>query len=226
MERYTDAVVGEFKKFYADGAVREFKGNTFLCHIPNGSPFFRFAAWAQAEMALASCFYKYAFLPPESFHMTVYEGVCDQVRRPDNWVKTLPLDTPLHEATSYFFSKIPQLQKPRGFLMKVKEAVVTSGMQFILEPANSSTCDDLEKFRAVTAEVTGMVNHNAEGYRFHCSLAYLLQELSPQEAEEASAVLHKINTRLGAPFDQIFLGPVEFCYFSDMFRFSPLSVLK
>ncbi|ELV05669.1 DUF1868 domain-containing protein [Brachyspira hampsonii] len=42
MEKFTSCVTGEFKKFYPDGNARPFKGNTFICHIPQNSNFFRF----------------------------------------------------------------------------------------------------------------------------------------------------------------------------------------
>lgn len=222
MQKYTEAVIGEFKKFNPDGTTCSFPGNTFLCHIPSKSSFYRFAVWAQAEMGLASCWHKFGFLPSSSFHMTVFEGACDHVRKASNWTSALPLDTPLDDVTRHFLSKIPESYKPNGFMMRAKAVAVNGGMQFLLEPANKKTAEDLVKFRSVIKEATGMVNHNEEGYHFHCSLSYVLQEMSSKDKEETGAIIDKINNRLQKPYNEIQLGPVEFCLFKNMEHFTPV----
>ncbi|ELV05670.1 hypothetical protein H263_08849 [Brachyspira hampsonii 30599] len=35
--------------------------------------------------------------------MTIFEGVCDDVRMENNWVKNMPLDTPFSDMMTYFF---------------------------------------------------------------------------------------------------------------------------
>ena len=77
MEKFTSCVTGEFKKFYPDGNARTFKGNTFICHVPKNSSFFRFANYSSGELSISDFHNKLALLPSDSYHMTIFEGICD-----------------------------------------------------------------------------------------------------------------------------------------------------
>lgn len=229
MENFTSCVTGDFKKFYADGTVKTFSGNTFICHIPKMSNFWRFASFSQAKVGLVDFYNKMVMLPPDSFHMTVFEGVCEEVRKENNWVKSFPLDTPLYKMTSYFFNKISKLYKPEGLKMRAKKIVADKnyeGVQFILEPLNKEEENKILKFRSIFKDVTGMVNHHENGYKFHCALSYIYINLTYKEKDILEKVFKDINKALTKKYSLIELGPIEYCYFENMFRFSTLAVLE
>lgn len=225
MERYCDCVNGEFRKFTPDGAPVLFPGNTFLCHIPKGS-FWRYARYAQCQTEPLSFAHKFALLPPSSFHMTVGEGVCDLVRRKDNWISSLPLDASLSEATTYLFSQLDKLPKSDGLRVRVKEFRLHGGIQVHVEPADQESAQYLNDFRSCLFDCIGMNNLNAPQYQFHISLSYLLIELTEKEKKELDQVTTRINNELFCRDSIISLDAVEFCYFNDMFYFATLAKLK
>ena len=229
MENFTSCVTGEFKKFYPDGNARTFKGNTFICHIPKDSSFFRFANYSAGELSILDFHNKLALLPKDSYHMTIFEGICDDVRIENNWVKNMPLDTPFTDMMAYFFNSIPKLYKPEGFTMNAKKLRVQDnfeGIQFLMEPYNLEEEKKLKRFRKVIKDVTGMVNHNEENYEFHVSISYIIMEFTDSEKESIFNKLEMINKRLTSDFNKVSLGPVEYCYFDNMLKYFTISILK
>ena len=89
-------------KFYEDGTVRQFPGNTIICFADPQSQAFQEAEWAQQQLLRESYADKFAILPPSSFHMTVLDLICDQVRETEKWSSHLSLDAPLEEVDQHF----------------------------------------------------------------------------------------------------------------------------
>ena len=222
MNNYLDCVVGEFKKFLPNGDPLLFPGNTFLCHLPKGE-FWRFARYVQTQTDITSFAHKFALLPPSSFHMTVYEGICDQVRRQDNWVEGLPLDAPLYQITEYFSSRVSKLPKANSIRMKVVKCTLKGGIMFHVVPFDEETKTYLKNFRNCMQNEMKMKNLNADKYEFHISLAYNLITLTSEEKEELQVILDRINKMIQERDFMIEFGAVEFCYFNDMFHFATLS---
>ncbi len=223
---YLSCVTGEFKKFFPNGEPRTFPGNTFLCHVPKGD-FWRFARYVQAQTEVTSFAHKYALLPPSSFHMTVYEGICDQVRRPENWVEGISLEAPLYQITDYFFSQLHLLPRKNNIYIKVvKYFAHNGGISFTVEPYDEATKEYLTLFRSTMHDTLKMNNLNAEGYRFHVSLAYNLIELTPQEQQELQKIEQHVNQLLEEREYVINFGAIELCHFNDMFHFATLSKLE
>lgn len=60
-------------KFATDGSVQVWPGNTFVCHVQTGASLDALRA-LQEEVKLSRFARLFAFLPPSSFHMTVFQG--------------------------------------------------------------------------------------------------------------------------------------------------------
>jgi hypothetical protein len=111
------------RKFAADGRVLPFPGNTFICPIapsnPATAPLRAFRAALEAEPYA----HKFAFTPPSSYHMTVFEGVVDQVRKPGFWPADLDPDAPLADCNRLFLRKLAafNLEDLPRFRMAVME---------------------------------------------------------------------------------------------------------
>ncbi|MGL4676581.1 MAG: DUF1868 domain-containing protein [Brevinema sp.] len=225
MEQYLDCVNGEFRKFNPIGEPTFFPGNTFLCHVPKNN-FWRFCRYVQSQTDNTDFSHKFAPLPASSFHMTVCEGVCDKVRRKDNWVDSISLDASLYEVTQYIFSHLELFPTTTQIRMAVKKIALKGGIFFIVEPANKVTEEYLRDFRSFIFNKLKINNLYSNGYEFHISLAYNLISLTAQEQTDLEDIFTKINNILDERNYIIEFGAVEFCYFNDMFHFATLAKIE
>lgn len=126
--------LGVPSKFDPDGNVQPFAGNTIVAHLPPSDKLYNSLLSLHAKLAASSLAHLFALLPPPSWHMTVFEGVCDQVRMPGLWYvffvfldhqhsdwlgdesgatltvlnrpSDLPLNAPLEQVTAHFAEKL------------------------------------------------------------------------------------------------------------------------
>ena len=214
MTVYTKAVG---TKFHADGSLRRFPGNTIVCHTAHLEPLQSHLVWVQSEYKkLSFANSKLAFLPPSSFHMTFFELLCDEVRRPELWSSKLALDAPLEETDRFFAQVLRGFDFPQEIHMRVDDLHVST---IRLRPKSEEHEAYLRAKRDELAEITGVRQPNHDRYGFHISLAYLLIQLTPEEKDEFEAfrrrLLPLVQERLG-----IFaLEKPEYVLFQDMGAF-------
>src|SRR5450830_1283731 len=77
-------------KFTADGQVRHFPGNTIICHIDKNSEAFRALLDINVLLERSNLLKRIVPVPPASYHMTVFAGLVDEVRKPGYWPDDLP----------------------------------------------------------------------------------------------------------------------------------------
>lgn len=215
-------------KFHEDGSVRHFPGNTFICHVNPTLDLIGELTWAQEQLKAMKCGYKFAYLPISSMHMTIFEGVCDQVRLTEKWTSKLPLEAPIEQTTDFFASAIDSLGTHAGFEM-VFDYVYNcpvGGSAVRIKPANTATAAALANCRNQLRETTGIDMPDFDSYHFHITLSYRVIELEEHEKEELKATTDTIAERLSTTFGLLKHGPVEFCTFENMFKFTPLKTLS
>jgi hypothetical protein len=212
------AAVG--RKFAAGGAVLPTRGNTFLAHVDRASPAHAALTRAQAHLAAGPQADAFAFLPPASFHMTVFQGVIETERRADRWPGHLPLDARIDDVTADFRHRIAGLALPGAFDIRVRG--VFAGFSVAVEGAGADAEAALRDARDALSERLNLRVPDHATYAFHITLGYLLRWLAPAEAQAAVARSHEAAADLP---ETIRLGPVEFCAFEDMTRFDPLPPL-
>ena len=215
------------RKFTPDGRIRAFAGNTVICHLPQQGPGSRaFDGFLDVYRDLATRRFaqKMALLPTSSYHMTIFSGANDQNRQPGAWPAAVPLDAPMGACDRWIAERLRGFPLKTGLpiRMKVSDAApqpAAGSIQIRLEPADAGEERKLRGLRDRLAEALTIraVDHHA--YKFHVSLAYLIQWLTPEEeanyVEAYSAWLDLL--REAAPI--IELGAPEFCTFRDMFAF-------
>lgn len=223
--KYAPAVGVKFEK---NGQVKEFKGNTFLCHIStNETKLLAEIKWAQDQLKAMDCAYKFAFLPITSMHMTVFEGVCDTIRQQPLWTNKLSLDTPLSTVSDMFIDALASLPRLGDFEMGFHSIYncPIGGSAIRIKPATAASNDSLWQCRTLLSQTTGIKHPNHDDYHFHISLSYRIIELDDKDKEEILVITDKVAERLTTTFGRFTHGPVEFCHFNDMFKYSPLVIL-
>ncbi|MBM7067404.1 DUF1868 domain-containing protein [Actibacterium sp. 188UL27-1] len=211
------------QKFTPDGAVLPCPGNTTLAHIDPASP--AHAALVRAQRALQAGPHAnaFTFLPPASFHMTVFEGVIETTRLPDAWPRHLPTDTAIPDVTNDMLPRLQAVTVPQRLILRPTQ--IFGGFGVTLTGATEGDEAILRATRDIIADAVAIHRPSHGTYRFHITLGYLLRWLTPEEAAAVIALSADTFLALQADISTLTLGPIEFCTFKDMHHFEPLAYL-
>lgn len=210
--KYTSAVG---TKFHPDGSLRYFPGNTIVS-MTLDEPTYSELVWAQDEFKRLPFASKFSFLPPSSFHMTVFELLCDQVREPAYWSNLIPLDAPLEETDTVFRTLLEDVNFPDRIEMQPIGPGLGLSILIRLRPANDANADLLQAFRDAVADKAGVRFPNHDSYRYHITLAYNIEHLSEEEKAAFELVAQQVNDRIQTTLSTIVLKGPKFVKFHDM----------
>lgn len=216
---YADRNIG--KKFNADGTVRRFPGNTIISPVHQDCalfPHFLHIRQLLQNSPAAPCV---TLLPLSSIHMTVIEGVCDQVRLPDHWTSLLPLDCPLSETDALFEARFAGLPPLGPVALRMTHVVFTGAILLRMEPVTQADADRLRRYRNDASAALGLRFPNHDRYRFHITLGYFTKEPTPQEEQALHAFLEQADRYIAQHEIRLQAAPPQLTFFDDMFRFVP-----
>lgn len=214
------------KKFYEDGRVRTYPGNTVVADVTPECSAYGAMTHLRDMVADAGMEEYVILLPSDSYHMTVISGLNDQLRVDTNWPANLPKTTPMDQVDDYVSSAVNRVGLPGPARMKFdKIAFGATCMIVQLLAADESQERILRDFRERVAEEVGVKLPGHDQYRFHISLGYTL--IVPEgEAAERMA-------KLQAQMDEYIAGQPEFttgapymAYFNDMMNYSPVRLQR
>jgi hypothetical protein len=214
-------------KFEADGSARRFPGNTIIRHVDPGSALMAALTMAHEEFRRVDDGRRLALLPPSSYHMTIFEGVCDQVRTAARWPVDTPADLALDELTARFRATLAELRHGCAlpFRLRAVPPIAKWGpLVLALEPADDAENRKLRGLRNRLADALRLRTPDHEDYAFHITLAYAVDW--PDEALDAA--LREAYARLADQANQdggVSFGAPEFCVFDDMTEFRRLLLL-
>ncbi|KAJ7210684.1 RNA ligase/cyclic nucleotide phosphodiesterase [Mycena haematopus] len=198
-------------KFDPEGNVQRYPGNTIICHLSPSSELHKSLLELQDKLKSSHFSHLYALLPPSSWHMTIFEGVCE-VHQPGRWPDDLPDDASLAELSSFDL----QCDPPYHLTVIEFRPLSTAGIGVHIEPSTPEENARLRHLRDQLSKLLHIRTKDHETYVFHLSVAYMLRfELMNLLADHFK----------GMP-KQFELGPPEFCAFEDMFTFNRLVYLK
>lgn len=206
-------------KFNQDGSVRYYPGNTIISFIQHQSPVFDELVKIRSDLQkcpAGSCF---TFLPDSSLHMTVFEGVCFDVRIPEFWFRFLPLDVSMDEADRFIEARFSEVPAIRNVCMRTDGIVTGFGYGVSLMPDSPEDLFRIREYRDALSESTGIRFPNHEEYRFHISLCYGIND--PDERQnrvldqfekdaEAYIKTHPVRFEIASP---------SVTFFRNMFSF-------
>ncbi|KAH0489691.1 hypothetical protein TgHK011_010109 [Trichoderma gracile] len=207
------------EKFDTNGNVLPFPGNTIISHLPQDSHLYKALLPIHEKLQQSRFTKSYALLPPTSWHMTIFEGVCDQRRKPGIWPNDLPLDAPLQRCHDLFHEKLSDFDlriKPPLKMAVTGIIMSKAGIRLDLRPIDAAEEKRLRGFRDRLSELLQIRAKGHESYVFHLALAYRVVPISKNDGEELAALLQECYNKIPHEFE---LGIPEFCYFDDMFAF-------
>lgn len=215
-------------KFYPDGRVRPFPGNTILCHLPQQGP--RSEAF-DALLDIYRAARDHAFLenasllPPSSYHMTVFEGVTEATRRrPDAWPAGVPPTASLEDCDKIIAQRLKAFRLDTALPLRMAvdvDAITPSGGAIVipLKPVDVAEALKLRDLRRRLSSAVGIGVGDPDTYRFHISLAYWIRALTTRQEAEYDKAHRLWRASLARAAPVIELGAPEYCLFDDMFAF-------
>lgn len=208
--------VGE--KFHADGSVRAYPGSTIICFADPESAIYQAGVSVQTALSEQAFGYKFALLPPSSFHMTVFSLILDAQRVLPLWSAFLPVDTPLAQMDDFFMERVATVVPPDNFRMCLTY-IGGKGLSFRLSPADEDTYRALHDYRGRIAAATGVRYPDHDTYEFHLTLAYNLITLSDDENRAFAEWKLNLGEALRCDIGVFDTGTPQLTFFDDMFAF-------
>lgn len=206
-------------KFAPDGAVQPFAGNTILCHIDPASDAHAALAELQNALKAGPLAGAFAFLPPSSLHMTVFEGIAPV----GPWPEGVPASTPRNDVSRTLEARLDGLTLPQG--ARIAASNLHAAHSVTVAGADAAEEAALRRTRSLLREATGIRPAGFDDYVFHITLAYRLRWFAQDEARDLLARSDAAFQEAALRLSSIALGPPEFCDFETMHHFEPRRLL-
>jgi hypothetical protein len=208
-------------KFSPEGKALPFPGNTLLMHLAPTSALYTYLLQLHEALRTSSLAHLYTLLPPPSWHMTVLEGVCDQVRDADHWPRGLAQNAPLDEITEEFTRRLSDFKlegEGPPYLMRINGMdPLEVGIGVHLEARTQDEERRIRRLRDRLAERLKLTMPNHDNYGLHISIAYLLRRLTEEQERELKELVSRVLEAGPREFE---LGSPECCTFGDMLQFN------
>jgi len=208
------------RKFYEDGRVRRYPGNTVVADIRPGCSAYSVMLQLRQMLQTSDLADYFILLPEDSYHMTVIRGLNDQMRTEACWPACLPMDVPMESVDDHVSAAIARVGLPGPLNMRF-DAVRAGASCFVvlLVPADEEEAQRLHDFRERAAAEIGIKLPGHDGYRFHISLGYT--RIVPEGAAQAQLeVLKEQMNALLCMQPAFATGTPYMAYFENMYAFS------
>lgn len=215
------------RKFYPDGRVKRFDGNTIICHLDQQGPnatFFNVLLDIYRETPRHTFMRKVTLLPPSSYHMTIFGGANDPDRRPGLWPSDLPLDMPMQACTEALGARLRAVQfgfdQPFRMKVDVREPKADERPLTIrLLPFDDAEERRLRNLRNQLSDILKIRAPRHDEYSFHITMGYLIHWLNSAEQISFRQSLKTWREAVAEACPVIKLGAPEYCVLKDMFAF-------
>lgn len=215
------------RKFYPDGRVHPFRGNTVVCHLDQQGPnsdFFYALLDIYRQLPAQRFWHKITPLPPSSYHMTIFGGANDPDRKPEIWPRDIPLDTPIDECSRILGDRLKAaaIGTVAPLRLRIDETPMVQGelpMTIRLLPIDDAENKRLRDLRDRLSDIFGIRSPNHDRYRFHVTLAYLIRHLARAEQKAFEEAYAHHHADLAKRFPVVEIGQPEYCLMDDMFAF-------
>lgn len=204
------------RKFHDDGTPRVFPGCTWVSALDGDSGLSK--ALKNLQSVLRQEFPRlarhYTFLPPESFHVTVFDGLSPG--KGIDLSEGLPTWEQSVVAVAQRAKQSPAAMKPPPLC--VRPTRFNDALSVVLLYGDFA---DLRRWRQRVSWATGLPC--LEPYEFHITIAYLQWPLgrSVELAKELAEARARLSSLLcGTGYSD--LNPPELCRFNDMHAFHPI----
>ena len=219
------------RRFDADGRALPDPGCTVIGHVARG-PVHAALVAARDRLGSAPAGACFAWLPPASYHMTIFDGLLYSRRSPGFWPGALDAAATEGEAEAFVVERIAPLRPEGGTRFRMvpqalEPAPNGAGLWVRLAAAEAAEERRIRAFRDACAAALGLADRPGHrDYRFHITLAYAIGWPDEAAARAFDAALDEADARLRREAALFEIGPPELCRFADMTRFDPIEILR
>lgn len=211
------------RKFYEDGSVRRYPGNTVVADItPEYSAYGVMVRLNQMVEEAGFDKSHLIMLPKDSYHMTVIRGLNDQVRKDGFWPEKLSREIPMEEVDDYISAAVGRVKMLGTLRMKFDKVTISgTAMKAVLLPADDEQAKILKDFRDKVANEIGLHLPGHDEYVYHITLAYVRVIPEGEDDVRMKNLISAMNEYVAVqPAFEI--TPPYMAYYNDMLAFSPV----
>ena len=219
LEGYT--LKGAENKFDDRGNPLPFPGCTIICNIPLNTNLSDQIISLQKNIENFNPEKTYFYLPPSSFHMTLFDCCNFNTKNTNYWPSGIDPDTDYKDIAVELNKRIQNYIFPKEFNLKFK--MLFGGYSIILEPYSEKDEKILRNCRDELSSLLKIKFENHQRYNFHITLAYILRELNQIEIKNLIEFNKNLSLDFSKKFPKITFTKPEMCTFENMLEFKTIN---
>ena len=219
LEGYT--LKGAENKFDNKGTPLPFPGCTIICNIPLKSHLSDQIIIFQKKMKNFNPEQTYFYLPPSSFHMTLFDCCNLNTKNTNFWPSNIDPNMDYKDVAIELNKRIQNYIFPEKLNLKLK--MFFGGYSIILEPFSEKDEKILRNCRNELSSLLKIKFENHHRYTFHITLAYILRELKEDEIKKLLEFNKDLFHEFDKKFPKIILNKPEMSTFDNMLEFKSIN---
>ena len=212
---------GYENKFDDKGNTLSFPGCTIICNIPLNTDLSKQIISFQKNIEKFNPEKTYFYLPPSSFHMTLFDCCNLNTKNTNYWPSDIDPDMDYKDIAVELNKKIENYNFPKEFNLKLK--TFFGGYSIILEPFSGKDEEILRNCRDELSSLLKIKFENHQRYTFHITLAYILRELNETEIKNLIEFNKQLSSDFNKKFPKITFTKPEMCTFKDMLEYKSIN---
>ena len=212
---------GAENKFDDQGNTLPFPGCTIICNIPLNTNLSDQIIFFQKKIENFNPEKTYFYLPPSSFHMTLFDCCNLNTKNTNYWPSDIDLDMDYKDIAVELKKRIENYNFPKEFNLKLK--TFFGGYSIILEPFSKNDEKILRNCRDELSSLLKIKFENHQRYTFHITLAYILRQLNETEIKNLIEFNKQLSFNFNKKFPKINFTKPEMCTFKDMLEFKSIN---
>ena len=218
LEGYT---LSEKNKFDEKGNHLPYPGCSIICNIPLNTYLSNEIISFQKNIENFNPEKTYSYLPPSSFHMTLFDCCNLNTKNTNFWPSNVDPDMDHKDVAVELNKRIQNYIFPKKLNFKLK--MFFGGFSIVLEPFSEEDEKILRNCRDELSSLLAIKFENHQRYTFHITLAYILRELNKNEIKSLIEFNKQLSFDFRKKFPKITLTKPEMCTFEDMLEFKSIN---
>jgi len=199
-----------------------FPGCTIICNIPLNTDLSDEIISLQKKIENYNPKKTYFYLPPSSFHMTLFDCCNFNTKNTNYWPSDIDTDMDYKDIAIELNKRIQNYIFPEELNLKLK--MFFGGYSIILEPYSEKDEKILRNCRDELSSLLKIKFENHQRYTFHITLGYILRELNQIEIKNLIKFNKNLSRDFSKKFSKITFTKPEMCVFEDMLEFKTINL--
>ena len=214
--------IKEFKnKFNLQGKPVYYPGCTIISKINHNSTLFEDISLIQKKLKKITPPNAYTFLPPSSFHLTIFDCCNIDTFNTPYWPKNIPITNNYKKVATKLKKKLKYFIFPKKLNFKLNK--LFGGYCLVLDGFNKEQEILLRNLRNNLSKLLGIKLKNHNNYSFHITLAYMLRSLTKKEINHVNKKSFELANKFKKKINIITLRKPNLCIFENMYEFKSIT---